>query len=60
MKILILIAVILLGCNGCASKKEHIGNSETTPAVLLELCSDENVIPSSTEYVYAEFQIGPN
>lgn len=51
MKILILIAVILLGCNGCASKKEHIGNSETTPAVLLELCSDENVIPSSSSQI---------
>ena len=60
MKILILIAVILLGCNGCASNKAHIDNGETNPAVLLELYSDENVIPSSTEYVYAEFQIGPN
>ncbi len=51
MKILILIAVILLGCNGCASKKEHIGNSETTPAVLLELCSDEKGIPSSSSQI---------
>lgn len=51
MKILILIAVILLGCNGCASKKEHIDNNETTPAVLLELCSDEKGIPSSSSQI---------
>lgn len=51
MKILILIAVILLGCNGCASKKEHIDNNETNQAVLLELCSDEEVIPSSSSRI---------
>lgn len=51
MKILILIAVILLGCNGCALKKEHIDNNETTPAVLLELCQDEKEIPSSSSQI---------
>lgn len=51
MKIFILLAVILLGCNGCASNKAHIDNGETNPAVLLELYSDENVIPSSSSQI---------
>lgn len=51
MKIFILLAVILLGCNGCASNKAHIDNGETNPAVLLELCSDEKGIPSSSSQI---------
>ena len=63
MKILILIAVILLGCNGCASKKEHIGNSETTPGSIIRTLfgrkrnSFFKLTNRSKEYAYAEFRI---
>ena len=51
MKILILLVVILLSCNGCASKKELIDSNKTDPPVLLELCSDKKIIPSSSSQI---------
>ncbi|WP_138374054.1 MULTISPECIES: immunoglobulin-like domain-containing protein [Oscillospiraceae] len=51
MKILILLVVILLSCNGCASKKELIDNNKTNSPVLLELCSDKKIIPSSSSQI---------
>lgn len=51
MKILVLLVVILLSCNGCASKKELIDSNKTDPPVLLELCSDKKIIPSSSSQI---------